>query len=559
MSLNNWKTVMIADSEGTPIKLTEVSNANVSHLILGCISVEANYYTIGVDSNLSMNIPNHDSQSYSLNNISYQKSESITQEQATTNINTLHTQGTKYLASFGGPNSFATNGFIDLWTNSYSYYCVGANYNSITKYTSLQESAQALALDIYNILCPIDQATQTRNKNFDGINLDIQDIGLNLNSVTLSQTTDVIAYLGYLALYLKNIGGSVFIVTFSPNANQFTTVVSALYSTLEANYGNYINFYNIKYYDTTSDYSKSNNMFVSDLTNFCSVNQLITLGIPSKKIVAGLSIEGKQGAVSWPSTKFTNWDDASNNFITNNALSAPDNLKNWFSDNKNTAGGAMVYMGVSQLNGNDDAYIASLGSQIANQKQYYAQTGTQSNTTLLNFFSSINTNITPSNSNVCFPKGTLITTDQGEIAIENINPHYNTINNKKIIGIVESKNLENRLVEIKKDALGPNCPNRTTLISSYHEIFYNGRMIRAKVLIEKNTEGVRFIRTDDKMIYNVLMENHDTMEVNNLIVETLKPTNWHAICFMNKINQKTETERELDNFQNLLNTDVTVC
>ena len=132
---------------------------------------------------------------------------------------------------------------------------------------------------------------------------------------------------------------------------------------------------------------------------------------------------------------------------------------------------------------------------------------------------------------ICFPPGTLITTDQGEIPIEKINRRKNTINKKKIVGIVESENKEKRLVQIKKDALYPGYPNKTTLISSMHAILYNGEMVRAKDLIGLFRETVKYVCSDEPFLYNVLMEKHERMKVNNMTVETLDPEHSWATHF----------------------------
>ena len=51
-------------------------------------------------------------------------------------------------------------------------------------------------------------------------------------------------------------------------------------------------------------------------------------------------------------------------------------------------------------------------------------------------------------------------------------------------------------------------------------------MIPAKVLLKQNKEGIYKVKYNGEVLYNVLLENkHDKMIVNNLICETLDPTN----------------------------------
>lgn len=123
---------------------------------------------------------------------------------------------------------------------------------------------------------------------------------------------------------------------------------------------------------------------------------------------------------------------------------------------------------------------------------------------------------------ICFPAGTPVLTDQGEVAIDKINPKIHTINNKKILDITKTITLEKHIVCIEKDALGPNTPSRKTFISRNHEIIYNKKRVKAKELIGK-VDGVYNKKYYGETLYNVLMETHYLMIVNNMIVETLDP------------------------------------
>ena len=134
--------------------------------------------------------------------------------------------------------------------------------------------------------------------------------------------------------------------------------------------------------------------------------------------------------------------------------------------------------------------------------------------------------ITPSNinplriySNICFLAGTPVKCDQGLIAIDKINPSIHTILGKKIVAITETHSTEKELVIIEKDSLRPNVPNQTTVITMEHKIFYKGKMTEAHKVSKKR------VNYNNEKLYNVLMEEHNKMNVNNMIVETLEPTN----------------------------------
>jgi hypothetical protein len=118
-------------------------------------------------------------------------------------------------------------------------------------------------------------------------------------------------------------------------------------------------------------------------------------------------------------------------------------------------------------------------------------------------------------------------TDQGIIAIEEINPLINTIHNKPIIAITETITNDENLVCFERNSLGYNVPNQRTFISMDHGIIYNKRLIRAKHFVGK-IRGVYYKKYNGEFLYNVLMEKHYIMLVNQMRVETLNPRNMVA-------------------------------
>ena len=148
-------------------------------------------------------------------------------------------------------------------------------------------------------------------------------------------------------------------------------------------------------------------------------------------------------------------------------------------------------------------------------------------TSFTNFFGATNITYidnTPASVPICFPKGTPVTTNQGNIAIELLNPDIHTIRNKCIIAITQTRPLHSYIVSIEPNALGSNIPNARTQISKEHKVYYKGEMIKAKELV-KVCKGVTKIPYTGETLYNVLMEKHDKMMINNLICETLHPEN----------------------------------
>jgi hypothetical protein len=137
---------------------------------------------------------------------------------------------------------------------------------------------------------------------------------------------------------------------------------------------------------------------------------------------------------------------------------------------------------------------------------------------------------------ICFPAGTPVTTNQGQVAIEKLNPDIHTIRNKRIVAITQTRPLFSHIVSIEKDALGKNVPSATTQISNEHEVFYKGKMTRAVDLVGV-CKGVTQIPYNGETLYNVLLKKHSHMMINNLVCETLHPDNIMAKICGGKYNQ----------------------
>ena len=134
------------------------------------------------------------------------------------------------------------------------------------------------------------------------------------------------------------------------------------------------------------------------------------------------------------------------------------------------------------------------------------------------------------NGEICFPPYTKITCDQGRTRIDSIDTKYHTIRGEEIKMITCIKNKRNLIVEIDKNSFGENIPSKKTHISLNHRLFVNSKFLKAKQLIELYPRCCRYIFYDE-LLYNVLMEKHTIMDVNNLVVETLDPKHEFAKGF----------------------------
>ena len=176
------------------------------------------------------------------------------------------------------------------------------------------------------------------------------------------------------------------------------------------------------------------------------------------------------------------------------------------------------------------AYIHN-GTQLQNLHRVSITTHSKSGSYVLETtISNVNLNDEPEPQSIqplvpiCFPAGTPVTTDQGNIAIELLDTDNHTIRGNKIVAITQTKTLDSHIVSIQKDALGNNIPSATTNISNEHSVFYKGKMIKAKYLV-RLCKNVNFIPYMGETLYNVLLDNNNTMTINNLICETLDTKN----------------------------------
>jgi len=147
---------------------------------------------------------------------------------------------------------------------------------------------------------------------------------------------------------------------------------------------------------------------------------------------------------------------------------------------------------------------------------------------------------------ICFPAGTPILTDQGQVPIENINTATNTIRNKKIEGIVKTKLNSDYLICFEKNALGHNVPCKKTIMSGNHMVYANGEMKKANEFLKMvHFNRIHKIKYNGEMMYNVLMEKHETMLVNNMVCETLDPANNVAKLHYHLKNMKYEKQKAI--------------
>ena len=146
---------------------------------------------------------------------------------------------------------------------------------------------------------------------------------------------------------------------------------------------------------------------------------------------------------------------------------------------------------------------------------------------------------TPPISNICFPAGTPIKTDQGLVNIELIQPNFHTINNKLIKYITKTVTLDKYLICFQPHCLGKNTPSQKTLMTNDHKIVYKGQLVSAYRFL-KLSKDITQVKYSGETLYNVLLEEYGTMKVNNLTCETLHPENIIAKLYMSTFLKKVQ-------------------
>ena len=139
---------------------------------------------------------------------------------------------------------------------------------------------------------------------------------------------------------------------------------------------------------------------------------------------------------------------------------------------------------------------------------------------------------------ICFPRDTPVTTDQGNIPIQDLENKPYTIEGNKVLGIVSMTSNE-AMVFFTKNSLAYNVPNKNTYITQSHVIYHNNTQLKAidytkkefhKKLCINNFKGIKqeipiLVNKKNIRVYNVVLESGHKMKVNNMVVETLHPSN----------------------------------
>jgi len=136
-------------------------------------------------------------------------------------------------------------------------------------------------------------------------------------------------------------------------------------------------------------------------------------------------------------------------------------------------------------------------------------------------------------SNICFPAGTPVKTDQGIINIDKLNPQKHTLDSQPILRITRTTTLDNYLISFDINSLEKNIPSQKTLMTKDHKIMFGGRLVPAYRFLDFS-DKVKKVKYTGETLYNVLLSDHRTINVNNIMCETLHPENIIAKLYMRK-------------------------
>ena len=135
----------------------------------------------------------------------------------------------------------------------------------------------------------------------------------------------------------------------------------------------------------------------------------------------------------------------------------------------------------------------------------------------------------------CFTKDAVVKTDQGLVNINKITTKH-TIDDQFINGISKTIHTQNKLVSIDPGAFGKNQPNKKTLVAPFHRFLVDSTLKMAVELV--NNDTIYLVKYKEQPLYNILLEKLGTMEVNNVIVETLNPNSLVAKLFDGSLSTK---------------------
>jgi hypothetical protein len=144
-------------------------------------------------------------------------------------------------------------------------------------------------------------------------------------------------------------------------------------------------------------------------------------------------------------------------------------------------------------------------------------------------------------SNICFPAGTPIKTDQGIVPIQFLCPSNHTINSLPIQHITSTLTIDPYLISFEPHSIRHNYPSQTTIMTKDHQVLFEGQLVPAYRFLDYSNK-VKKVAYSGEVLYNVLLPVHSTLSVNNMVCETLHPDNIIAKLYTSNISHTYKNE-----------------
>jgi hypothetical protein len=132
---------------------------------------------------------------------------------------------------------------------------------------------------------------------------------------------------------------------------------------------------------------------------------------------------------------------------------------------------------------------------------------------------------------ICFVKDTMVQTDQGQVAIQELRPGKHTLFKQYILAVTETIHTDAQLVKVAAYAFG-SYPTKDTYVSKNHKI--NGADSFKEAQEYVNGVTVTLVPYDRQPLYNVLCERPAFMKVHGMMAETLDPSSDIALYHKSK-------------------------
>ena len=233
----------------------------------------------------------------------------------------------------------------------------------------------------------------------------------------------------------------------------------------------------------------------------------------------------------WDTSKVTNMSN-----MLREAYKFNQNIREWDTTDVTNYTDMFTGTGVNDGGYLNDGFMKVMSGYEGWNPEVFTNTVWESRTPKESFFNQLSENI-------CFLGDTKVQTDQGEIRFDELTTE-NTIDGQKIKQVVKVINSDDTMIYIKKHAFAKQIPSQNTYISRNHGVYLDDSFIQEKDLEPQVHELIYHIagknlvrarnlikmgmvtevkREKKDTLYNVLLETHSTMSVNNILCETLNP------------------------------------